>query len=128
MLIKDLLNDLGPSNYAIPIPNVSGIGFVHQTSVTKDLLENATEWCCYQRNNDLGLYNDDLRYKSTKVGERDQHFMKPDRETLFDIIVVGGCSPIPKQLRSVDGKAANFLYVKELLDIGCAPISNMTKE
>ncbi|KAJ5193812.1 hypothetical protein N7472_006278 [Penicillium cf. griseofulvum] len=65
VLIKNMLEDLGDSGEAIPIPNVN-------EAVLKKVIE---------------CDDDDNRRKTTDIDEWDQKFMQVDQEMLFEIIL-----------------------------------------
>ncbi|KAJ6123560.1 SKP1 component dimerization [Penicillium samsonianum] len=67
VLIKNMLEDLGDSGEAIPIPNVN-------EAVLKKVIECASD-------------DDDNRRKTTDIDEWDQKFMQVDQEMLFEIIL-----------------------------------------
>jgi len=105
MLIKNMVEDVGESENAIPLPNVSA-------SVLKKVLE----WCEHHKKDpepsaaatdDLA---DDSRKKTTEISDWDQKFISVDQEMLFEIIL-----------------AANYLDIKPLLDVGCKTVANMIK-
>ncbi|EON65902.1 E3 ubiquitin ligase complex SCF subunit sconC [Coniosporium apollinis CBS 100218] len=101
ILIKNLLEDVGETGEAIPIPNVS-----------EPVMRKVIEWC-EQHKKDPPASNDDdsdSRKKSTDIDEWDQKFMQVDQEMLFEIIL-----------------AANYLDIKALLDVGCKTVANMIK-
>ncbi|KAJ5872247.1 uncharacterized protein N7529_004600 [Penicillium soppii] len=64
VLIKNMLEDLGDSGDAIPIPNVN-------EAVLKKVIDD----------------DDDNRRKTTDIDEWDQKFMQVDQEMLFEIIL-----------------------------------------
>lgn len=101
ILIKNMLEDCGPIDQAIPIPNVNG-----------SVLAKVIEWCEHHKNDPAPTADDetDSRKKSTDIEEWDQKFMQVDQEMLFEIIL-----------------AANYLDIKPLLDVGCKTVANMIK-
>jgi S-phase kinase-associated protein 1 len=101
ILIKNLLEDLGDSTEAIPIPNVN-----------EAVMKKVIEWCEHHRKDPPASQDDDSdnRKKSTDIEEWDQKFMQVDQEMLFEIIL-----------------AANYLDIKALLDVGCKTVANMIK-
>jgi S-phase kinase-associated protein 1 len=100
-LIKNLLNDLGTTGEAIPLPNVN-----------EAVMKKVLEWCEHHKKDTLSTVDDDCdaRKKSTDIDEWDQKFMQVDQEMLFEIIL-----------------AANYLDIKPLLDVGCKTVANMIK-
>ncbi|KAI1915345.1 hypothetical protein LOZ61_001744 [Ophidiomyces ophidiicola] len=101
ILIKNMLEDLGDSGEAIPIPNVN-----------ESVLKKVVEWCEHHKNDppSTGDEDSDSRRKTTDIDEWDQKFMQVDQEMLFEIIL-----------------AANYLDIKALLDVGCKTVANMIK-
>lgn len=101
ILIKNMLEDCGEIDQAIPIPNVNG-----------SVLTKVIEWCEHHKNDPAPTADDetDSRKKSTDIEEWDQKFMQVDQEMLFEIIL-----------------AANYLDIKPLLDVGCKTVANMIK-
>ncbi|KIM48730.1 hypothetical protein M413DRAFT_437904 [Hebeloma cylindrosporum] len=104
VLIKNMLEDVGESEQAIPLPNVS-------SSVMKKVLE----YCEHHRGEplpsaDADQSQDETRKRTTDISEWDQKFITVDQEMLFEIIL-----------------AANYLDIKSLLDVGCKTVANMIK-
>jgi S-phase kinase-associated protein 1 len=103
ILIKNLLEDLPEeaNNEPIPIPNVNEI-----------ILRKVIEWCDHHKADPPASNDDetDARKKTTDLDEWDQKFMGVDQEMLFEIIL-----------------AANYLDIKQLLDVGCKTVANMIK-
>ncbi|RMJ21478.1 hypothetical protein PHISP_07654 [Aspergillus sp. HF37] len=100
VLIKNMLEDLGDSGEAIPIPNVNAA-----------VLNKVVEWCDHHKHDPPSTHDDDdSRRKATDIDEWDQKFMQVDQEMLFEIIL-----------------AANYLDIKTLLDVGCKTVANMIK-
>jgi len=103
ILIKNLLEDLpeASTTEAIPIPNVN-----------ETILKKVFEWCDHHKNDPPASADEetDSRKKSTDIDEWDQKFMAVDQEMLFEIIL-----------------AANYLDIKQLLDVGCKTVANMIK-
>jgi len=103
VLIKNLLEDLGPAaeNTPVPIPNVNEM-----------ILRKTIEWCEHHKKDPPVANEDDSdsRKKTTDIDEWDQKFMQVDQEMLFEIIL-----------------AANYLDIKALLDVGCKTVANMIK-
>lgn len=75
-------------------------------------MTKVVEWCKHHVNDPPASENDDSdsRKKSTDIDEWDQKFMQVDQEMLFEIIL-----------------AANYLDIKQLLDVGCKTVANMIK-
>lgn len=103
VLIKNMVGDLGDEAMTepIPIPNVNAA-----------VLKKVIEWCAHHRSDPAPTTDDDSdsRKKSTDIDEWDQKFMQVDQEMLFEIIL-----------------AANYLDIKQLLDVGCKTVANMIK-
>ncbi|KAK4204408.1 Skp1 family, dimerization domain-containing protein [Triangularia verruculosa] len=104
VLIKNLIEDLGEEAVLaepIPIPNVN-----------TPVLRKVIEWCKHHKNDAAQSADDDNdnRKKTTDIDEWDQKFMQVDQEMLFEIIL-----------------AANYLDIKQLLDVGCKTVANMIK-
>jgi len=101
VLIKNMLEDVGESDEAIPLPNVSS-----------SVLHKVIEWCEHHRKDPEPIPEDadDTRKKTTEISEWDGKFIQVDQEMLFEIIL-----------------AANYLDIKPLLDVGCKTVANMIK-
>lgn len=128
VLLKNMLEDLGDSGEAIPIPNVSisspfsnsphrpltlhtTQSNQHLLQVNEAVLRKVIEWCTHHKNDPPSTGDDDdSRRKTTDIDEWDQKFMQVDQEMLFEIIL-----------------AANYLDIKALLDVGCKTVANMIK-
>ncbi|KAI5820598.1 Skp1 family, dimerization domain-containing protein [Pyronema omphalodes] len=101
VLIKNMLDDIGEVDEAIPIPNVN-----------EAVLKKVIEWCEHHKGDSPSTNDEesDSRKRSTDIEEWDQKFMQVDQEMLFEIIL-----------------AANYLDIKPLLDVGCKTVANMIK-
>jgi len=102
MLVTNLFTDLGEEmaqGTPIPLPNVNGA-----------VLFKITEYCEHHKNDPAVDDSDEARRKTTEIDEWDQKFMQVDQEMLFEIIL-----------------AANYLDIKDLLDVGCKTVANMIK-
>ncbi|KAF7294804.1 mRNA-capping enzyme subunit alpha [Mycena indigotica] len=104
VLIRNMLEDVGESDQPIPLPNVS-------SSVLKKVLE----YCEHHKGEplpqaDADQSQDETRKRTTDISEWDQKFITVDQELLFEIIL-----------------AANYLDIKQLLDVGCKTVANMIK-
>ncbi|KAI8329941.1 E3 ubiquitin ligase complex SCF subunit sconC [Chlamydoabsidia padenii] len=97
ILIKNMLEDVGEIESAIPLPNVSA-----------KVLRKVIEWCDHHSADPITT--DETERRNTDIDEWDQKYMEVDQETLFDIIL-----------------AANYLDIKPLLDVGCKTVANMIK-
>ncbi|KAJ7733719.1 Skp1 family, dimerization domain-containing protein [Mycena olivaceomarginata] len=104
VLIRNMLEDLGVRDEPIPLPNVS-------SSVLKKVLE----YCEHHMSEplpdaDSDHSQDETRKRTTDISEWDQKFILVDEDMLFEIIL-----------------AANYLDIKQLLDVGCKTVANMIK-
>ncbi|GEM06864.1 S-phase kinase-associated protein 1 [Rhodotorula toruloides] len=101
VLIRNMLEDVGESEQAIPLPNVSA-----------NVLKKVLEWCEHHKKDPEPLAEDldDNRRKTTEISDWDAKFIQVDQEMLFEIIL-----------------AANYLDIKPLLDVGCKTVANMIK-
>ncbi|KAI0717704.1 S-phase kinase-associated protein 1A-like protein [Cerioporus squamosus] len=101
-LIKNLLEDVGESEDAIPLVNVSS-----------GVLRKVLEHCEHHKGDSSCASDDDVRRdevggRVTTMSEWDQDFIDVDQEMLFEIIL-----------------AANYLDTKLLLDLGCMTVAKM---
>lgn len=90
-----MLEDLGDSGEAIPIPNVRFLRPSPQTAiliarqVNEAVLKKVIEWCEHHKSDPASTgEDDDTRRKTTDIDEWDQKFMQVDQEMLFEIILV----------------------------------------
>lgn len=137
VLIKNMLEDLGESGEAIPIPNVSfrphhvyqnSLSWLFQTQVNAAVLSKVVEWCEHHRNDPPNSHDDDdSRRKATDIDEWDQKFMQVDQEMLFEIILVCDRGFLSISHLLTERQAANYLDIKALLDVGCKTVANMIK-
>ena len=97
-LIKNMLNDLEVSDTAIPLPNV-----------TSDILKKVITYAEHHKD-DEPLIIEESESDSTINNDWDKEFMDLDQSVIFDIIL-----------------AANYLDMKELLNLGCKTIANYIK-
>lgn len=113
--------DVGESDDAIPLPNVSSNVLTKVTfmDVKRDLAitdahsnPQVLDWCDHHKKDPEPIPEDadDTRKKTTEISEWDRKFMEVDQEMLFEIIL-----------------AANYLDIKALLDVGCKTVANMIK-
>ena len=101
-LIMTMLEQLGDSTDAIPLPNVDG-----------STLKKVIEWLEHHKEEPEPAEeeSDPLRMRiSTDISEWDKEFFTVDQPTLQAYIL-----------------AANYLSIKPLLDIGCKTVANMIK-
>ncbi|KAG8714947.1 hypothetical protein FRC09_017078 [Ceratobasidium sp. 395] len=98
--------DLNPQDEVVPLPNV-----------TSAVFQKVLEYCEHHRHepippDDGSSSNDDPRKRQvSEIGEWDREFIQVDQEMLFEIIL-----------------AANYLNIKDLLDLGCKTVAEMIKE
>lgn len=99
IFIRDMLNDLGDSGESISIPDTEG-----------SVLRKVFEWCAHHQNDSsTSVPKDDHRIPN--IGEWDHKFMAEfDSDMLHEII-----------------RAANFLDIQLLLEIGCRTIADKIK-
>ena len=104
--IKTMLEDLGledsEDEETVPLPNVSS-----------DILKKVIEWSTHHKDDKDDKVDDDDDYKerrSDDIAKWDVDFLKVDQGTLFEIIL-----------------AANYLDIKDLLEVGCKTVANMMK-
>ncbi|KAJ3294551.1 suppressor of kinetochore protein mutant [Rhizoclosmatium sp. JEL0117] len=101
VLIKNMLEDVGEADdQPIPLPNVSGA-----------ILQKVIEYATMHKDDPPAAPEEETKPKSSEdIEERDKEFMNVDQGTLFEIIL-----------------AANYLDMKNLLDLGCKTVANMIK-
>ena len=102
--LEDGLDD-DDENGFIPLPNVSG-----------KMMPMIIEYCKFHHNyekvkSEHAIGNkDEILHTEADVKAWDDNFVKVDQSTLFDLIL-----------------AANYLNIKELLDLCCQTVANMIK-
>lgn len=98
--IKNLIEDAG-IDAPIPLPNVTG-----------KILSKVVEYCKYHTENPTLVKNDEKKdeKRTDDIIGWDLDFCKVDQPMLFELIL-----------------AANYLDVKELLDLTCKTVANMIK-
>ncbi|KAJ2612816.1 E3 ubiquitin ligase complex SCF subunit scon-3 [Coemansia sp. RSA 1365] len=101
VLIKNLIDDLGETEEAIPLPNV-----------TSKVLEKVIEYCEHHKHDPPVIKDeyDDLPKRSDDISPWDEQYMKIDQEMLFEILL-----------------ASNYMDIKPLLDLGCKTVANMIR-
>lgn len=101
VLIKNLLEDLGESEEAIPLPNVTG-----------KVLEKVIEYCKHHKGDPPAIQDDydDIPKRSDDMEPWDEKFIKVDQEMLFELLL-----------------ASNYMDIKPLLDLGCKTVANMIR-
>ncbi|KAI8927235.1 Skp1 family, dimerization domain-containing protein [Entophlyctis helioformis] len=103
ILIKNMLEDLGDETDApIPLPNVSG-----------HILAKVIEFATHHKDDAPVAAEEEgknVTKSSDDIDEWDKEFINVDQGTLFEIIL-----------------AANYLDMKNLLDLGCKTVANMIK-
>jgi len=100
--IKNMLDDLGADGAGIAIP-------LH--NVTAKVLNKVVEYCLYHVENPTKVEekkSDDKR--TDDIIPWDANFCQVDQATLFELIL-----------------AANYLDIKQLLDLTCKTVANMIK-
>ncbi|XP_051167915.1 S-phase kinase-associated protein 1-like isoform X2 [Leptopilina boulardi] len=102
--IKNMLENLGEDDdekEIVPLINVNSA-----------ILKKIIQWATYHKENPIPLVDDDENTEkgSDNISSWDAEFLKIDHGTLFELIL-----------------AANFLDIKELLDIACKSVANMIK-
>jgi S-phase kinase-associated protein 1 len=95
--IKNLIEDAGVDQ-AVPLPNVTG-----------KILSKVVEYCKYHVDNPIEDKKDGEKRTDDIIGW-DLDFCKVDQPTLFELIL-----------------AANYLDIKDLLDLTCKTVANMIK-
>ncbi|CAM6042963.1 unnamed protein product [Sphagnum compactum] len=95
--VKNMIEDTG-MDHPIPLPNVSS-----------KILAKVIEYCKYHVDNQKST-DDKPATPEDEVKAWDQDFVKVDQATLFDLIL-----------------AANYLNIKNLLDLTCQTVADMIK-
>ncbi|KIK54310.1 hypothetical protein GYMLUDRAFT_77159 [Collybiopsis luxurians FD-317 M1] len=98
LLLRNILEDIGPSSDPIPLPNVS-------TAALKKVLEYCTIHCGEEPPDPD---EDDTRKREITFNDWECQFIAVDQEFLFEIIL-----------------AANYLDIKGLIDLGCKQLALM---
>ncbi|KAJ2160479.1 hypothetical protein GGF46_002241 [Coemansia sp. RSA 552] len=101
VLIKNLIDDLGETDDAIPLPNVTG-----------KVLKKVIEYCEHHQHDPPIIKDeyDDVPRRSDDISPWDEKFMKVDQEMMFEILL-----------------ASNYMDIKPLLDLGCKTVANMIR-
>ncbi|KAF0482749.1 E3 ubiquitin ligase complex SCF subunit sconC [Gigaspora margarita] len=99
VLLKNMLEDVGESDMAIPLPNVTG-----------PILNKVIDYCTHHRDDPFVSQEDDSKKVSDDIDDWDAEFCKVDQGTLFELIL-----------------SANYLDIKPLLDLTCKTVANMIK-
>ncbi|CAG8523803.1 12349_t:CDS:2 [Ambispora leptoticha] len=101
ILLKNMIEDVGESDQAIPLPNVD-----------EKVLKKVLEWCEHHINDPLPTSDEESqrRHNHAEIDDWDQKFLNVEQDLLFEIIL-----------------AANYLDIKPLLDVGCKTVANMIK-
>ncbi|KAJ3061522.1 hypothetical protein HDU98_002573 [Podochytrium sp. JEL0797] len=101
VLIKNMLEDIGDADdQPIPLPNVSGA-----------ILQKVIEYATMHKDDAPPTPEDEAKLKTSEdIEERDKEYMNVEQGTMFEIIL-----------------AANYLDMKNLLDLGCKTVANMIK-
>ena len=100
--VKNLIEDIGVDS-AIPLPNVTG-----------KILAKVVEYCKYHDEHPNPVTeekdNEDEPRRTDDISDWDKAFCEVDQPTLFELVL-----------------AANYLDIKDLLDLTCKTIANMIK-
>ncbi|RHZ57031.1 hypothetical protein Glove_395g44 [Diversispora epigaea] len=99
VLLKNMLDDVGESDCAIPLPNVTG-----------PILTKVIEYCTHHKDDPPVSHEDEFKKGSEDIDDWDAEFCKVDQGTLFELIL-----------------SANYLDIKPLLDLTCKTVANMIK-
>ncbi|KAK3813308.1 MAG: E3 ubiquitin ligase complex SCF subunit sconC, variant [Benniella sp.] len=100
VLIKNLLDDVGTMEHAIPLHNVNA-----------KVLEKVIEYCKHHCEDPYDEpEDDDPRKRKHEMEEWDKNFMDVGQEMIFDLIL-----------------AANYMDIKPLLDLGCKTIAGIIR-
>ncbi|CAG8502646.1 4368_t:CDS:2 [Paraglomus occultum] len=100
ILLKNMIEDVGETDQSIPLPNVN-----------ERVLKKVLEWCEHHKDDPQPAMEDsDTRRRNTEIDEWNKKFLEVEQDMLFEIIL-----------------AANYLDIKQLLDIGCKTVANMIK-
>ena len=100
--VKNLLDDIGVTEVAIPLPNVTG-----------KILTKVIEYCKHHIENPTPVAEGDDKAdekRTDNILPWDKEFCEVDQATLFELIL-----------------AANYLDIKDLLDLTCKTVANMIK-
>ncbi|CAG8584522.1 6524_t:CDS:2 [Acaulospora morrowiae] len=100
VLLKNMLEDVGESDMAVPLPNVTG-----------PILIKVIEYCTHHRDDPNTSQEDENKKNSEDIDDWDAEFCKVDQGTLYELIL-----------------AANYLDIKPLLDLTCKTVANMIKK
>ncbi|KAH8965986.1 hypothetical protein BDL97_04G145400 [Sphagnum fallax] len=95
--VKNMIEDTG-MDHPIPLPNVSS-----------KILAKVIEYCKYHVDNQKASH-DKPATPEDEIKAWDLDFVKVDQATLFDLIL-----------------AANYLHIKNLLDLTCQTVADMIK-
>ena len=100
VLIKSMIDDSGPDE-DIPLPNVK-----------KNILEKVIEFCQHLKENPLQEIEKPLKTANLRdiVAPWYADFIEMEQEILFEIVL-----------------AANYLDIKQLLELSCAKVASMIK-
>lgn len=97
--VKNLIEDQVTVEGGVPLPNV-----------TSKILAKVVEYCIYHVAAKKTGANDKPAVHEDEIKQWDQEFVKVDQATLFDLIL-----------------AANYLNIKNLLDLTCQTVAEMIK-
>ncbi|KAI9221530.1 Skp1 family, dimerization domain-containing protein [Blastocladiella britannica] len=107
VLLSNLLEDASPEGeeVTIPVPNVTG-----------ETLKKVFEYCEHHKNDPMPDPKEDdddlihIKRAVERITDWDAEYVKIEKEPLFQVIL-----------------AANYLDIKQLLDLGCRTVANMIK-
>lgn len=97
--VRNMIEDVAPSEKGIPLPNVQS-----------KILSKVIEYCKYHVNAKKPGEDGKPSVSEDDVKAWDQEFVHVDQATLFDLIL-----------------AANYLNIKDLLDLTCQSVADMIK-
>ena len=98
--LKAMMETLGVDDEIVPVFNV-----------TAAILKKVIQWCTYHKDDPMPPDEDMKKVKCTDdISPWDQEFLEVDMDTLFELIL-----------------AANYLDIKDLLDVTFKTVANMIK-
>ncbi|KIK50301.1 hypothetical protein GYMLUDRAFT_78536 [Collybiopsis luxurians FD-317 M1] len=100
VLLKNMLEDVQDSSNSIPLPNVASA-----------VLEKVLHFCEHHRGDPLPVpEEDETRMRKIVIEDWDYDFISANCDIVFEIIM-----------------AANYLDIKDLLDLGCKYVASLIK-
>lgn len=146
--------DVGENEHPIPLPNVSATVLtkvhghifpyprtIHQLILVIFLLK-VLEYCEHHRADPMPVADaeDDVRKRTTEIGEWDQKFIAVDQEMLFEIILAANyldikpllCVPWLQNYRLISFNRIHMSHSSSPAlivdrDVGCKTVANMIK-